>query len=284
MTRLMPVVALLLSLGCVQLRAEDMPASEATKLCEVLGTISPGAKMKVTVAGVYSVSYENQMFYDPSAPVCDMDVEPVTWLEFSSTFTPGPRLDQYLSADHRVFATFTGTLWGPGEVKADDRSAPTMIAYANRIANRRYGHMNAFRTRFVVDSVRDVRRVPTSLPSYGDWAAPRTHSDIPRLVSGELPQYPPAAQNVGIAGMVVVEVTVGGGGVQTTNVTVGDRILAEAVLRTIATWRFDSTVEAKFTSTFLFELRMARAGTDPNPQVNLQLPTFARITTTMNGW
>jgi TonB family protein len=273
-------VVVLLSLAGINARASG-PGDD--KLCDVLGRIAAGEQIPVTFTGIYVVSYEHQLFYDPSTPNCAIDVQPVTWLEFSPNFKEDRRFDEHLRSDRRVWGTFTGVLWGPGEVKPDDLSAPMMIAYANRIANRRYGHMNAFRTRFVVESVRDVRPVPKDAASYGTWARLRTKSDIPRLVDGQLPQYPPAAQNVGIAGPVVIEITVTAGAVQATNVKVGDRILVDAVLATVATWRFDPSVNTKFTSTFLFELRRTPTGADTNVELDLQLPTFARLSAPMNG-
>lgn len=256
----------------------------AERLCDVLGRVGPGEQIPVTLTGIYVVSYEHQLFYNPATPTCAIDVQPVTWLEFSSKFKADRSFDEHVRGEQRVLATLSGVLWGPGEVKADDLSAPMMIAYANRIANRRYGHMNAFRTRFVVESVKDVRRVPNDVPSYGEWAARRWKSDMPRLTSSELPQYPPAAQNVGITGAVIVEVSVGGGAVKTTKVMSGDRILVDAVLTNIATWRFDASVEATFTTTFLFELQRRPTGADRNAQLDLNLPIFARIAAPMNGW
>lgn len=253
-------------------------------LCDVLGRVAAGEQIPVTLTGVYEVSYEQQVFYDPSTPTCAMDVQPVTWLEFSRDFNGDRRFDEHVRSGRRVWGTFTGVLWGPGEVKPDDLSAPMMIAYANRIANRRYGHMNAFRTRFVVESVRDVRPVRKDAASYGTWARLRAKSDIPRLEAGQLPQYPAAARNVGIAGAVVIDITVTAGVVQTTNVRVGDRILVDAVLATVATWRFDPSVNTKFSSTFFFELRRTPTGSDSNVELSLQLPTFARISAPMNGW
>ncbi len=275
------IVGLVLFMGTDLVSASPLVEE---KLCDVLGSIAVGEQKRVTLKGVYAASYEQQVFFDPTTPSCAIDVQPVTWLEFSPSFKADDRFDQYISNDHRVQGTFTGVLWGPGEVQSDDPSAPMMIAYANRVANRRYGHMNAFRTRFVVESVQDVRAVARDLPSYGSWAARRPRSDIPRLLGGELPRYPPAAQNVGIAGTVVVAVTVTDGTVHTKDVRFGDRILADAVLATLSTWRFEPSVNAKFTSTFIFELKSEPTGADPNPAFDAKLPTFARISAPMNGW
>jgi hypothetical protein len=253
-------------------------------LCDVLGRIQPGERIPVTLTGIYVVSYEHQLFYDPETPTCVVDVQPVTWLDFSEDFSADRRFDEHIRSEKRVWATFTGILWGPGEVKDDDLSAPTMIAYANRIANRRYGHMNAFRTRFVVEGVKNVRRVPNDMPSYGEWAARRWKSDTPRLSSSEVPRYPPAAQNVGISGPVIVEIAVADGQARTTKVISGDRILVDAVLANIATWRFETSVATTFTTTFVFELQRTPTGADQNAELDLKLPTFARITAPMNGW
>jgi TonB family protein len=272
-------LVVLLALTSIPARASESPE----KLCEVLGRVGAGDQIPATLTGVYIVSYENELLYDPETPACPLDVQPATYLEFSPDFGADRRFEEQVRYQGRVWATFTGVLWGPGDVKADDLSAPTMIAYAERIANRRYGHMNAFRTRFIVRSVRDVRPVPKETPSYGAWAEPRT-TGVPRLTSGDLPRYPPAAQNVGISGPVVVEVTVADGAVKAMNVRSGDRILSDAVLANIATWRFEPGVQATFRTTFLFELRRARTGANPNVEMELNLPILARLTASMNGW
>lgn len=253
-------------------------------LCDILGRIRPGERIPVTLSGVYAVSYEHQVFYDPSTPSCVIDVQPVTWVEFSSAFPENHQLLEYLRRDGRVLVTFSGVLWGPGEVKADDLTAPPMIAYANRIANRRYGHMNAYRTQFVIDDVQQVRRVPKELLSYGAWAAQRTKHVTPRLLDGEIPRYPQAASSVGIAGPVVIEVSVARGTVKSTRVVAGDRMLVDAVLTAVSSWRFEPEVTSTFTTTFVFELRQAATGANPNDEIELRLPSFVRINAPLNGW
>ena len=261
----------------------DEPVS-SLRLCDFLGTLAPGEHREVKVEGVYVESMEGSVFYAPGQPVCVMDVAPATWVEFVSGYAEPASLRAELRRSGRAWVRFTGTLWGRGELPPDDPNVPPMVAYASRIGNLRYGHMNAYPTKLVVGSAEFVKPVDKSEPSYGAWSRERPGSAVPILISSQVPQYPESARKVGMEGVVVAEVEVKNGLVAKRAVKSGDRLLAEAVLETIATWRFGEGESGSFSSVFVFELHSDRSGSDKNPQLDLRLPTFARISAPRHGW
>ena len=67
-----------------------------------------------------------------------------------------------------------------------------------------------------------------------------------------------------------------------TGVLSGDRILVDAVIKNIETWRFAPGTEARFFTKFIFELEPRRSGGDRNTRLDLRLPSFARLNAAMN--
>ena len=258
--------------------------SSTARLCEQLGQTSAGERRPVTVSGIYAVSFEFAVFYDPEEPECEMDVQPATSVEFA----PGLRLDrplvEILEEHYRAYVTFRGVLWGPAPVGEDDESLPPMFAYANRIGGRRYGHHGAFRTRLVVEEVVDYRPVPSAVPHFGEVSPSRRPSALPVVVSAQLPRYPDAAQRAGIEGRVVLDVTIEDGAVVRVEAREGDRILAGAAAGSVQTWKFESHVDATFTTTFDFRLEPRATGSDRNDRLELALPSRVTITGAANRW
>lgn len=254
------------------------------RLCDFLETLAPGERLQVKVEGVYVESMEGSVFYAPGQPVCVLDVEPATWVEFAGGYTEPAALRAELERSGRAWVRFKGTLWGRGELPPDDPSVPPMVAYAHRVGNLRYGHMNSYPTKLVVESAEFIRPVDGSEPSYGAWSRERPGSAVPILISSQVPQYPEAARKAGMEGVVVAEVVVEHGLVAKSTVKSGDRLLSEAVLENIATWRFGEGEGGSFSSVFVFELHPDRSGSDKNPQLELRLPTFARISSPRHGW
>lgn len=258
--------------------------SQPKKLCDSLEALSPGERMKVDVEGIYVVTMEGSIFYVPEQPICVLDVQPATWVEFAQGYAEPPGLREEVKRSGRARVRFKGTLWGHGAIPADDPADPPMVAYARRIGNLRYGHMNAFPTKLVVESAEFVRAVDKKEPSYGNWSRVRPESTVPILMGSQVPQYPDAARKVGLEGVVVAQVEVSHGAVTRTAIETGDRILAAAVLDCIATWRFADSVKESFSSTFVFELHSVRSEADKNPVLDLHLPAFARLSAARHGW
>lgn len=261
--------------------ADDSKA--AITLCSALSGLRDGDQVDVELSGTYQVGYETSVFFQREHPVCVADVEPSTWVEFLPKVLDSNRdFQELLEKEGRADVTFAGRLMGPREAGPDDPSFPVMGAYANRIANRRYGHMNAFRTQLMVGRILSFRSVEPGTPHYGEWAQPRRRS--PLLIAAELPKYPAAAQKAGIEGTVIVDVRVENGVVVASEPIAGDRVLAAEVVANLGTWRFDPGVTTRFTTTFSFELERRLSGADANPRLELRLPEYARVVGAENGW
>jgi TonB family protein len=255
------------------LRAPEM------SLCEALERVGSGEKLAATLKGIYALQFELQQLYDPSQPLCRLDVEPNTWVEFDQGVHVEKRLLKVLDRDYHAYVTLRGVLWGPPAVGPDDLSIPAWVAYARRSPGR-YGHMHGWRTQFVVSEVLDWKPVTGSVPP----AKPRPASSIPEVVAAAVPSYPTRALHGDITGTVVVDVTVKQGKVTATKVISGDRMLAPAVVENIQTWRFKDDVEATISTTYTFMLELRETGSDQNPRIELHLPVSAKITAPLNGW
>lgn len=222
------------------------------------------------------------MLYDPNEPSCRADMQPVTWIEFA----PGVKnseLDRLLQKSRRAYVTFTGELHGPGTVAPDDPKLPPVIAYANRIARHRYGHLSAFRTELVVSTINDVRSVPESLASEAMWHR-ASSSAMPVVERVNVPQYPDLARNAGIAGVVTIEVTVIGGEVTNAEVKSGDRMLSSEAIANVRTWHLAAGTNATFTTVYTYELQQRQTGASELPRIELELPQRVHFFAAANGW
>ncbi len=260
------------------------PSYSTTPLCELLESISPGRRLLATVHGIIVLGFETTMLYDPDNPWCPLDVQPTTAVRFSSEAPGADQLEEIAKrSDGRAYVTLRGMLWGPGEVKDDGVSSNLLVAYYGKPVER-YGHGAYSRTKFVVDEVLESAPVPAAVPSLGDASRPDPRSTVPLLLDAAVPLYPGIARNAQISGEVVVEVTIKGGRATATAVKSGDRALAQAALKNIATWRFDEKVEATFTTRFEFILELRKTSADRNTRLELNLPSSARIITAANAW
>lgn len=254
----------------------------ATTLCRALVTIDPGDIMPVVVSGIYKAGYEFSELFDPDQPQCARDVQPATWVEFGKG-VESLELARMLGAHGRARVTFSGNLYGPGEVKPDDPALPFAAALAERIEGQRYGHLNAFRTKLVVLSVVEV-----SAPSEADpwqWTGEYQGSEPPPAVPERLglPSYPVTARKLGVAGLVRIRVAVEDGKVVTAEVLSGDRLLAPDAAESVETWMFAPGTTTEFTTTFVYELEWL---TPPAPRavVLFDLPALVKITGARSGW
>lgn len=256
----------------------------ATPLCAVLETISPGEQRPATVRGVLVIGFEHVVLYDPATPLCALDVQPTTEVEFVPGAPGSARLQKITKANGgRAYVILKGLLWGPGELGKENVAEHPIVDYARRRPER-YGHLSYSRTKFVVSNVLDSEPVPTDEPSLGDLSAGRPDSAFPILLEAALPIYPGLARRAGISGDVVVDVTVISGRVAATTVQAGDRILSRAVLDNIATWRFKDDVEATFTTRYTFTLELRKTGADRNTRLELNLPSTARLIAAQEAW
>jgi TonB family protein len=259
------------------IRAGPEPAAAA--LCDVLARVDAGEREPVVVSGVYVASFHDARFYDPEEPLCSVDVQPSTAVEFAPGLVRDPTFDRLVERDGRALVTFAGVLEGPRPLGPDDPALPPLIATMSRLNGVRYGGMPSYRTRLVVERIlraspvrRDVRRGGAERASQ------------PVLLHGRLPGYPDAARRAGITGVVVVEVRVEGGRVAATQALSGDRLLAAEAVADIESWELAPATSAQFTTTFSFELEKRLTGSDPNPRLELRLPSYARIVGAADGW
>jgi Gram-negative bacterial TonB protein C-terminal len=286
MNRLSPAVlltcGLLLACGSprptLQWRANSR--APVMPLCDLLEHVRNGDKVAATVSGILAVQFELELLYDPSQPLCSLDVAPNTWVEFDKAVRIDDRLERLLRRDYQAYVTLRGVLWGPGAVGPDDPTIPAWVAYARRTGNRRYGHLHGWRTKFVVSEVLDWRPVTDKVPP----SKPRPVSSIPTVIAAAVPSYPRWALAGSITGTVVVDVTVKKGNVTETKVVSGDRLLAPAVVENIQTWRFRDDVDATFSTTFSFALELRETGADRNPRIELHLPLSMKIIGPSDGW
>jgi TonB family protein len=271
----------------LQIPHEEAHAVQEERLCNVLANIRSGERRSVTVSGIYVIGPEHQTFYDPNEPMCRADVQPETWIEF----LPGVRSDELDLlfkrrngdwSSRRANVTFTGELYGPGAVAADDLSFSPLLAFMNRTRNRRYGHLNGFRTKLVVNAVNRVKVVPESVAR--DQPSGRSKPSTPVVEHAEVPRYPEMAWNVGITGKVILDVTVSGGQVSKADVRSGDRMLSGEAVRNVKTWQFAHDTNATFTTTFTYDVEHRLAGTSRAPRIELRLPSAVHITAASNDW
>jgi hypothetical protein len=253
-------------------------------LCELLESITPGRRIPATVRGIVVPGFETTMLYDPNSPWCPLDVQPTTEVNLSYRIPGTKRVAEIAELnDGRAYVTLRGVLWGPGEVKEDGASSNLLVAYFKE-APERYGHMSYSRTKFVVDEVLESAPVPAAVPSLGEASKSEPKSPLPFLLEAAVPLYPDIARNAQISGEVIVDVTIKAGRASSTTVKAGDRALAQAALKNIATWRFDEKVNASLTTKFDFMLELRKTGDDRNTRLELNLPSSARIIAAANGW
>ncbi len=280
------LIALLLTAPAVSSSAEaPLSASRAplpVRLCEALQVVKAGERIPVRVSGIYVTGLELQLLYDPQQPRCSLNIQPSTWVEFAPSAVQDTRLVRLVERSGRASVTLVGDLYGPGALGPDDLSLSANVAFANRVAGHRYGHLNAFRTKLVVDKVLLAEPVPDSQPWNAVWAQPPEEE---RLVvrAARLPVYPPLARRGGITGAVVAEVEVKAGTVTRVEIKSGDRLLASETVANIRTWQFDADTNGSFSTAFVYHLEKRKVG-DEGPTVELHLPASVRITAASFDW
>jgi hypothetical protein len=260
------------------------PSPPEYRLCEALAAARDDSRTTVSVRGIFVAGGERQILYDPDQRICDVDVQPITAIEFAPPFSPDPQFKRILERDGRAYVTFRGDLLGPRATKPDMPAFPPIAAYANRVADRRYGHLSAFRTKLVVSEVAAFSAVPSDVPAYGDSEPAVVAPAFPLVITAELPRYPEFARRAGITGVVHLRVTARNGRVVDSTVISGDRLLLEGARENVATWRLADTRDWSFETSYTYVLEQRRTGADPNPRVELWLPQSVRIVAPSLDW
>jgi hypothetical protein len=117
-----------------------------------------------------------------------------------------------------------------------------------------------------------AREVP---PQAGAASAPSAGAPmgLPLLQEAALPVYPPIGRAASVTGKVVVEITVTGGKVTSTDVKSGARMLAGGTVANLQTWRFASDVNGKFAVTYTYAISGEATDSLVNPTVEM-LPSL----------
>jgi len=104
--------------------------------------------------------------------------------------------------------------------------------------------------------------------------------EYPLVMRAEAPLYPPLARMAKIMGKIEVEFTVKSGEVVAAEAKTGHPVLVKATTENIKTWHFSPDVNGTFATTFEYRVEGKETSTMQNPRVEMQLPSFVRITAT----
>lgn len=223
-------------------------------LCSLLEEVHAGERVPVIVSGILAIGYEHQVLYDPDRPLCNGAVQPSTWVEYAQQFPENKELNRLLERSRRALVVVRGELFGPARVGPDDPDLALNLAYANRVARRRHGESSSFRTKLVISEIIDTKPVPELSPSQVTYHRPRNAEELLAVKEAALAQYPQRPRQIGLEGDVVIGLTIEDGRVTETLVESGDRLLAEAAVSNVKTWRFESGLNARLFTRFSFQL------------------------------
>jgi hypothetical protein len=139
---------------------------EPSPLCSVTDGVKQGTHHTATVSAILVSGRENSFLYDPQ---CE-NGKPMTWVDFQlKTKANKSRLHRVLRKSGRALVELDGEIWGPR--LADPHSPETV----RQLSPTGWGHLNGYRTRFVVRLIRKVETVPKEVPFF-QW---------PKGVSGD---------------------------------------------------------------------------------------------------
>jgi hypothetical protein len=231
-------------------------ASEA-HLCDLQRTAKQGEQRSVQVDGIYSNGFEMGVLSDATCP------SEHTWVELDLQSTANKEmLRSILDTAGQADVVFEGELYGPG---IPDPKLPEAIRKSYQPG---WGHLGAFRTKLVVHAILSVKPVPADHPANADLS-----HEVPILQEATLPVYPPIGRAAHVTGKVIVEVTVSGGKVTSTDVKSGARLLAGGTVANLQTWRFASDVNGRFTVTYTYVMSGDETDSPMNPTVEM-LPSL----------
>lgn len=257
-------------------RPEDF---KPVPICRALESVEPGDQIPVVLSGIYAVNY----LYDPDEPVCRLDVQRSTCVEFSPSLDIPPEFEALHKETLRVYVTFRGILHGP-QVIPEAKIPSLPMAARLAAANRGRFCARYFRTKLVTESILSFAPVPNEVPWHSS-AYKKEGSEDPSFPIGMvLPKYPPAAQALDVQGMVIVAVTVSAGEVTLAAVQFGDPVLVEEALANVRTWRFSPEVNTSFSVKYDFRLEKRPTNQDKNPVLEMRLPFYVKVTGPSNDW
>jgi hypothetical protein len=109
-------------------------------------------------------------------------------------------------------------------------------------------------------------------------AAQQQPLTYPLVLRADAPLYPPLALTAKITGQIAAELTVKNGEVIAVKAGGGHPLLVKATTENIRSWHFVPEANGTFTATFVYELRGDETAVIQNAKVEMQLPTFVKIT------
>lgn len=132
-------------------------ADEAVPLCPLATGVAAGTHARAVVLAIFVSGAEASFLYDPR---CEQGA-PLTWVEFGPHVRNNKRkLERILKKSGRAIVELEGEIWGP---RVPDRRLPEGI---RQIAPTGWGHLSAYRTRFVVRAIKHVEPVQKHVPYY----------------------------------------------------------------------------------------------------------------------
>jgi hypothetical protein len=106
------------------------------------------------------------------------------------------------------------------------------------------------------------------------WASPPPQVLTPTVVVAEVPFYPPIGRAASLQGVVLLEVTTEGDKADSIKILRGPKLLADAAISNLRSWRFVGKPPETFQVTYHYRLSTACKG---NPAVNLNLPSEVSV-------
>lgn len=250
-------------------------------LCAALDSIGPGEQRPVVVSGIFGAGPESRVVYGVD---CTQNVQPVTWVEFSHDTIGMDLLEQATANDRDASVLLKGTLYGPRRPPVVNDVIDLFRLQLLR-SGQRYGHLSSYRTKLVVSEILRADAVPSDLRTevVPFWSPPVVQV-LPPVVSGDIPRYPELARSLDISGSVELHVSVADGAVAEIEVMAGHPALAEEALRTVRTWRFAKEARTAFDTCFHFQLESRPLGDNQNARVEMQLPSWIKVTGVPAKW
>ena len=105
----------------------------------------------------------------------------------------------------------------------------------------------------------------------------RTGSPTPVLIQAAVPVYPMVCRSGNVQGVVTITIGTDGTKAETIHIESGPKLLADAVIENVRTWRFLPHRPAKLRATFRYELDREAECSPTNGTVFLRLPAEAEI-------
>jgi hypothetical protein len=255
-------------------------------LCSALEAVGPGERLDVIVSGVVISGFEARFLFDPERPLCKWDVQPSTWLEFDLGGLPAAGRPREMLEGGPAFVKVRGVLLGPPAVPPDDPELSPGEALARRLSGiRRYGHLGSFRTQLLVRKVLEVGAIAEEhSAAFPVINRPEPSKGVGRAGEGILPWYPEMARRRGVSGALTMEVEVVAGRIASVDRLHGDRLLEDATVATIKSWRFGADVNERFATVFVYRLERRLTHSSRSERIELDLPWLVRVTAASDEW